>query len=190
MYTDYFLWKKQLAAERYLCEQRSDTFKVAVIRPPMDLWKACTGNYASLEKLAGKIPVFRRVSNGEKHDIHREFVRVLISDYKRRCRWQLLPTNSQYVNTSDMVARIAESYGRSIWLVPGFEWIIGKLAGRVNIFSKVFGSLTYDRKLSFPEEVGEYEVVDFLESIKNLRSHYEKNRCCDCNTNIFLLCWR
>ena len=60
----------------------------------------------------------------------------------------------------------AESYGRSIWLVPGFEWIIGKLAGRVNIFSKVFGSLTYDRKLSFPEEVGEYEVVDFLESIK------------------------
>ena len=34
------------------------------------------------------------------------------------------------------------------------------------LFSKVFGSLTYDRKLSFPEEVGEYEVVDFLESIK------------------------
>ena len=51
-------------------------------------------------------------------------------------------------------------------MAPGFEWIIGKLTGRVNIFSKVFGSLTYDRKLSFPEEVGEYEVVDFLESIK------------------------
>ena len=31
---------------------------------------------------------------------------------------------------------------------------------------RFFGSLTYDRKLSFPEEVGEYEVVDFLESIK------------------------
>ena len=117
-----FYGKSKLAAERYLCEQRSDTFKVAVIRPPMIYGKACTGNYAS--------------------------------------------QNSQYVNTSDMVARIAESYGRSIWLVPGFEWIIGKLAGRVNIFSKVFGSLTYDRKLSFPEEVGEYEVVDFLESIK------------------------
>ena len=59
---------------------------------------------------------------------------------------------------------------RKLWkkymVVPGFEWIIGKLTGRVNIFSKVFGSLTYDRKLSFQEEVGEYEVVDFLESIK------------------------
>lgn len=40
-----------------------------------------------------------------------------------------------------------------------------KLTGRVNIFSKVFGSLTYDETI-IPEEVGEYEVVDFLESIK------------------------
>ena len=93
-------------------------------------------------------------------------MRVLISDYKRRCRWYLLPTKQPICEYSDMVARIAESYGRGIWLVPGFEWIIGKLTGRVNIFSKVFGSLTYDRKLSFPEEVGVYEVVDFLESIK------------------------
>lgn len=54
-----FYGKSKLAAERYLCEQRSDTFKVAVIRPPMIYGKACTGNYASLEKLAGKIPVFR-----------------------------------------------------------------------------------------------------------------------------------
>jgi len=58
-----FYGKSKLAAERYLCEQRSDTFKVAVIRPPMIYGKACTGNYASLEKLAGKIPVFPRVSN-------------------------------------------------------------------------------------------------------------------------------
>ena len=161
-----FYGKSKLAAERYLCEQRSDTFKVAVIRPPMIYGKACTGNYASLEKLAGKIPVFPRVSNERSMIYIENLCEFLYRIIRGDADGIYCPQNSQYVNTSDMVARIAESYGRSIWLVPGFEWIIGKLAGRVNIFSKVFGSLTYDRKLSFPEEVGEYEVVDFLESIK------------------------
>lgn len=161
-----FYGKSKLAAERYLCEQRSDTFKVAVIRPPMIYGKACTGNYASLEKLAGKIPVFPRVSNERSMIYIENLCEFLYRIIRGDADGIYCPQNSQYVNTSDMVARIAESYGRSIWLVPGFEWIIGKLTGRVNIFSKVFGSLTYDRKLSFPEEVGEYEVVDFLESIK------------------------
>ncbi len=161
-----FYGKSKLAAERYLYEQRSDTFKVAVIRPPMIYGKACTGNYASLEKLAGKIPVFPRVSNERSMIYIENLCEFLYRIIRGDADGIYCPQNSQYVNTSDMVARIAESYGRSIWLVPGFEWIIGKLAGRVNIFSKVFGSLTYDRKLSFPEEVGEYEVVDFLESIK------------------------
>jgi UDP-glucose 4-epimerase len=128
--------------------------------------KACTGNYASLEKLAGKIPVFPRVSNERSMIYIENLCEFLYRIIRGDADGNYCPQNSQYVNTSDMVARIAESYGRSIWLVPGFEWIIGKLAGRVNIFSKVFGSLTYDRKLSFQEEVGEYEVVDFLESIK------------------------
>ena len=35
--------------------------------------------------------------------------------------------------------------------------------------AKVFGSLTYDRKLSFPEEVGEYEVAGFSESKEVIR---------------------
>ena len=110
-----------------------------------------------MEKLAGKIPVFPRVSNERSMIYIENLCEFLYRIIRGDADGNYCPQNSQYVNTSDMVARIAESYGRSI---------IGKLAGRVNIFSKVFGSLTYDRKLSFPEEVGEYEVVDFLESIK------------------------
>ena len=158
--------KSKLAAEQYLLEQRRDTFKIAIVRPPMIYGKDCTGNYASLEKLAGKTPIFPRVGNERSMIYIENLCEFLYRIIRGDADGIYCPQNSQYVNTSDMVARIAESYGRSIWLVPGFEWIIGKLAGRVNIFSKVFGSLTYDRKLSFPEGVGEYEVVDFLESIK------------------------
>ena len=55
-----FLWKSKLAAERYLCEQRSDTFKVAVIRPPMILWESLYWKLCFIGEAGGQDTCFSR----------------------------------------------------------------------------------------------------------------------------------
>lgn len=158
--------RSKLEAEQGLKALESDSFTVSIVRPPMIYGKDCTGNYALLEKLARKTPIFPKVSN-ERSMLHIdnlcEFLYLLI---QKQLGGVFCPQNRHYVNTSDMVARIAESYGKNMILVPGFAWLIGLLGKKVKVFAKVFGSLTYERALSFPEELGDYEVCDYEESIR------------------------
>ena len=75
------------------------------------------------------------------------------------------PQNAEYVNTSEMVALIRKSYGKSGVTVPGFGWLLNILAGKISLFAKVFGTLTYEKEMSVYETVGNYQIVNFEESI-------------------------
>src|SRR5699024_4946803 len=50
--------KSKLQAEERIKLLATDTFKVAIIRPPMIYGKGCKGNYQRLRKLALMTPVF------------------------------------------------------------------------------------------------------------------------------------
>ena len=50
-------------AEADLQALADDSFKVAILRPPMIYGKDCKGNYVTMAKLAKKLPVFPYVSN-------------------------------------------------------------------------------------------------------------------------------
>ena len=75
------------------------------------------------------------------------------------------PQNKEYVNTSEMVSLIRKSYGKKGGSVPGFGWLIKLLATRMNLFAKVFGTLTYSKEMSEYTILGDYQIVDFGESI-------------------------
>ena len=75
------------------------------------------------------------------------------------------PQNEEFVNTSDMVAAIRKSYGKAGVTIPGFGWLLDIFAGKISLFAKVFGTLTYDKKMSVYEKIGNYQIVDFGESI-------------------------
>lgn len=168
-YPTNFYGKSKLMAEQLLREMaEDDSMRVSVIRPPMIYGYRCSGNYASLEKLARKIPIFPKIKNQRSMlyiENLCEFLRLLIlsdeNQFKIYC-----PQNEEYVNTSQMVAEIRKAYGGKMHLVPGFALAVALCAKIAKVFAKVFGSLTYEREMSVYPEIGDYRIVDFEEGIR------------------------
>jgi UDP-glucose 4-epimerase len=182
-----FYGKSKLEAEQALQEISDEHFTASIVRPPMIYGYRCTGNYASLEKLAKKIPFFPKVDNRRSMlyiDNLCEFLRRLIAvadteelgnvkpvggmqpASEKTVSVIYCPQNAQYVNTSQLVAQIRSANGKKMHLVPGFSGLIGLLAKKINVFAKVFGSLTYEQKMSEYEELGDYQIIDFADSVR------------------------
>ena len=158
---NYGISKKN--AEESLSELREDSFRLAVLRPPMIYGKGCKGNYQTMAKLAKKLPVFPWVDNQRSMlymENLAEFIRLLIDD---RADGVFCPQNNEYVNTSDMVNLIAHANSRGILLIHGFAWALKLLRPVTGIVDKAFGSLCYDFAMSGYEK--DYCVKTFRESI-------------------------
>lgn len=155
--------RSKMLAERGLEELETDDFRVAILRPPMIYGRGCKGNYVTLAKLACKLPLFPKVKN-QRSMLYMEnlanFVKLLLDD---QARGIFCPQNDEYVNTSDMVQKIAQAHGRHLLLVPGFTWSLHGLRHVTAMVDKAFGSLCYDRDLSCYHR--DYCVKNLEESI-------------------------
>lgn len=160
-----FYGKTKLMAEEALQEMESNEFLVTIVRPPMIYGKECTGNYSLLEKLATKLPFFPKCGNERSMlyiDNMSEFLRLAMA---KQATGIFCPQNAEFVNTSEMVKLIRKSYGKSGVTIPGFGWFLKILAGKISLFGKVFGTLTYEKDMSVYDEIGNYQIVDLGESI-------------------------
>ena len=116
-----------------------------------------------MSKIARRLPIFPKVKNKRSMLYVKnfaEFVRLIIENSERGIFW---PQNGEYTNTSDIVRMIAESHGKNIALIRGFEIplkIAAKFSGLIN---KAFGSLAYDMSLSGYRE--NYRLYTLRESI-------------------------
>lgn len=159
---NYGISKKK--AEEGLAPLADGNFKVAVLRPPMIYGKGCKGNYVTLAKLAKKLPVFPWVENQRSMlyvENLAEFIRLLIDD---EAEGTFCPQNEEYVNTSDLVSRIAHANGRDILMIKGFTWALKLLRTVTALPDKAFGSLCYDRELSrYPKA---YCLKDLAQSVE------------------------
>ena len=155
-------------AEEELQALAGDGFRLVILRPPMIYGKGCKGNYATLSKLARKLPVFPMVENQRSMlyiDNLSELVRLVVDD---EAEGIFCPQNEEYVNTSEMVNLIAHARGRSIILVRGFGWLLRQLHYVTEMADKAFGSLCYDRELgAYPKP---YCVKNFAESVMETES--------------------
>ncbi|MHC5229776.1 NAD-dependent epimerase/dehydratase family protein [Enterococcus sp. LJL99] len=164
--------KSKLQAEEALEELGDQKFIVSILRPPMIYGKDATGNYTRLSRLAKKILIFPKVDNQRSmlyiENLHC-FVKLLIDN---NLSGVFHPQNREYVNTSNLFFVIGKVNGRTIWLLSGFSGIIHLLAKLNNTFSKVFGTLIYDRSMvGSPDTIYnnikmEYQVTDFELSIQ------------------------
>ncbi|MGA4516282.1 NAD-dependent epimerase/dehydratase family protein [Solibacillus silvestris] len=154
--------RSKLQAENLITVTECDTFKVAILRPPMIYGKGCKGNYTRLANLAIKTPIFPNVENKRSMiyiDNLSEFVRLLIDDDKNGL---FHPQNKDYVCTSKMVEMIATLHGTNIILTKLFNPFLKFIA--LNIVKKVFGDLVYDKKID--DYQNKYIVYDFETSIR------------------------
>lgn len=160
-----FYGQSKLEAERGILPLESESFKVAVIRPPMIYGKGSKGNYRRLSALARKVPIFPDIKNCRSMlhiDNLCEFVKLLI---EHESSGIFYPQNREYVTTGEMVKAIALCHNKKLHLTGIFNPAIrvcGRFAGIIN---KVFGSMAYEKEMS--EYWGyQYCVVDFEESIR------------------------
>lgn len=135
--------KSKIEAEYELNKLSCENFKIVILRPPMIYGPNCPGNYARLEKLALKSPVFPMVENKRSMlHVHKlcEYVKGYIDD---EIEGTFLPQDDEYVNTSLLVKKIAEENGRKVHLSKLMGLIIKFTGKRISIVNKIFGNLVY-----------------------------------------------
>lgn len=153
--------KSKLQAEELIGKLNDDSFKVAILRPPMVYGKGCKGNYPKLANLAIKTPVFPDIDNKRSMiyiDNLSEFIRLLIENGANELYY---PQNREYVKTSEMVNLIAKMNGKKVILTKVFNPFI-KLLNNCTL-NKVFGDLIYEMSMS--EYSMNYWICDLDESI-------------------------
>ena len=174
-----FYGDSKLQADVAVRELASDEFKVIVLRPPMIYGKGSKGNYPTLAKLAKKLPVFPDVDN-KRSMLHIdnlcEFLCQIMLVKVTQDATVLIPQNSEWTKTTEMVKEIANVYNKKIVISKNLKPFVkiarvvpGKIRGLVN---KAFGNMVYATSVSEYPEIN-YEVVNLKNSIK--RTEIQKN---------------
>jgi len=136
--------KSKLEAEYELNKLNNENFKVVVLRPPMVYGPNCPGNYARLQKLALKTPIFPMIEN-KRSMLHIDKLCQYVKEYiDDEIEGLFFPQDDEYVNTSLLVKKIADENGKKIYMSRLIGWIIKLIGKRVDLINKVFGNLIYD----------------------------------------------
>lgn len=153
-------YNADLKIEKMNCQ----TFKVAILRPPMVYGKDCKGNYQTLRKFALKSSIFPSFKNQRSMLYIGNLVAFVKNCIDEGKSGLFFPQDSEYVCTADMVKKIAEHNDKKIGITGAFNWAIRiMLCLGVGVFNKVFGSLTYEKvdlmsEYSFEESMMNTEV--------------------------------
>lgn len=169
-----FYGDSKLQADVAVRELADDKFKVIVLRPPMIYGKGSKGNYPVLAKLAKKLPVFPDVDN-ERSMLYVgnlcEFLCqiMLVKEFKEDAI-VLIPQNSEWTRTSEMVKEIAEVSGKKIKLMGGVMKLAVSIAGKVpgkicGLVNKAFGNSCYTYDISIYAGLN-YQIATLKESVK------------------------
>jgi nucleoside-diphosphate-sugar epimerase len=143
--TSYALSK--IEAEGKLNTFSDDFFKVVVLRTPIVYGPYCPGNYARLEKLATKLPIFPYIYNNRSM-LHIDVLCRLVKKYiDDEAKGLFFPQNDEYITTSLLVKEISEQRGKSIHLSKTAGFLIKILCKKVKFINKIFGNLVYDKRL-------------------------------------------
>ena len=154
----------KVQAEQGIMPLQSEDFKVVILRPPMIYGKGCKGNYTTLSTLAKKLPCFPYVDNKRSMlyiENLVEFVKLMVDNEEHGIFW---PQNSEYTNTSQMVAMIAAVHGKRMILVKGLSWALKIVSRMTALVDKAFGSFCCDQQMSSYKQ--NYCVVNLADSIK------------------------
>ena len=169
-----FYGDSKLQADVAVRNLADDSFKVIVLRPPMIYGKGSKGNYPTLAKLAKKLPVFPNVDN-ERSMLHIdnlcEFLcQIMMVKEIKENAVVLIPQNSEWTKTSEMVKEIGEVTGKRVRLIGGIMkpavLLGGKVPGKIGgVVNKAFGNSAYAHEISVYPGIN-YQTTSLKESIQ------------------------
>lgn len=156
----------KLQAELGIQPLQDESFKVAIVRPPMIYGKNSKGNFPQLERYALKMRIFPYVKN-ERSMLYIgnlvEFIRLLIVNDDSGV---FFPQNAEYSNTSELVKMIAVAKGKKLSLWKGFGWLLKLVGLFIHKINKAFGNLSYDQSMSdYNSNYSRYSLKQSIEDI-------------------------
>ncbi len=135
--------KSKWQAEQQIAPLQDETFRVAIVRPPMVYGEGCKGNYQTLVKLAKILPVVPDYKN-ERSMISIEnlsaYLKQLIDE--RSCG-VFLPQDSEYHCTCEMIQEIAKSNHKTPGQTTLFNPFVRLFSKTTTKGRKAFGNLIY-----------------------------------------------
>lgn len=161
--------KSKMMAERGLVALVDNSFQVALVRPPLIYSEFARDNFPRLVNFAKKMPVFPKLKNRQSMvyvDNLCELVKLIIEHNQGGVYY---PQQECYIETSKIVADIAEAIGNKMWQTRLFNPAL-RFLSKMPMFDfihKAFGSIVYDMKMSNHFD-GKYRVVSYEESIKRI----------------------
>jgi UDP-glucose 4-epimerase len=156
----------KLMAERALAGLADETFRVAVLRPPMVYGPGCPGNFPRLAALVRWLPVFPDRPNRRSLIYIDNLCRLLQLIVEHGVGGLICPQNEDYASTPDLVLEMARALGRKVRLTRLLNPAVSLLRPLVPAAEKLFGDLYYEQNLSFDNGLPSYNVVGFAESIR------------------------
>lgn len=161
-----FYGDSKLQAEKGLKGLQCNTFKVAIIRPPMIYGPGNKGNLPRLGWLAQKTPVFPAWHNKRSmlHVVNlAEFVKQITV---REMSGTFFPQNAEYADTVEIVRLFAKEHGHKVWISRLFNPLVWLGAKFLPAISKMFSDSYYVQEMSKMDF--DYQVISFEESLKGL----------------------
>lgn len=161
-----FYGDSKLQAEKGLNELACDTFKVAIIRPPMIYGPGNKGNLPRLAWLAQKTPIFPAWHN-KRSMLHvynlAEFIKQIIV---RELGGTFYPQNAEYADTVEIVRCFAKEHGHKIWITRALNPFVWLGSFFLPPIPKMFSDSYYVQEMSKYDF--DYQVISFEDSLKGL----------------------
>ena len=161
-----FYGDSKLQAEKGLKGLQCNTFKVAIIRPPMIYGPGNKGNLPRLGWLAQKTPVFPAWHNKRSmlHVVNlAEFVKQITV---REMSGTFFPQNAEYADTVEIVRLFAKEHGHKVWISRLFNPLVWLGAKFLPAIPKMISDSYYVQEMSKMDF--DYQVISFEESLKGL----------------------
>lgn len=161
-----FYGDSKLQAEKGLNELACNTFKVAIIRPPMIYGPGNKGNLPRLAWLAQKTPVFPAWHN-KRSMLHvfnlAEFIKQLIV---HELGGVFFPQNAELADTVEMVRYFANEVGHKIWITRALNPFVWLGSFFISAIPKMFSDSYYLQEMS--KYSFDYHVIEQEESLKGV----------------------
>jgi len=143
----------------------NDGAGVCIVRPPMVYGPSCPGKFASLLKVAKKLPFIPNVNNRRSMIFIDNLCEFLCLAIEQQISGIFHPHNKEYINTTWLIKAVANAMGKRTRVVPGLGLLIRCMKPFSVSIKTAFGNLYYEKDIAAMPFINDYQLVPAKDSI-------------------------
>jgi UDP-glucose 4-epimerase len=154
-------------AEELLAPMATESYKVAIVRPPMVYGPQCKGNFPLLVKIAKKTPFIPTIRNKRSMIYIENLAEFLAVIIEQGIGGAFCPQNREYICTAELLENMQVFLGKKPRRMPLMNWFIKIVMPLSSAVQSAFGSLCYRQEMSRLSLQGvDYQRITLTESMQ------------------------